>query len=324
MNFFLPFTIPPSPFKISYDSKVLLIGSCFSREIGDRMASSKFNVVQNPNGILYNPASIESAISSYIANKIYKEDELIEADGIYHSFQHHSSFSGLRKTEILDRINNSQKNVHHFLKNADVLIITFGTAYCYQWGESGDIVANCHKFPGQNFQKIFLEISTIENDYLKLIDDLKAFNPALKIVFTISPVKHIRDGVVENSQSKARLIESVHHIITNSQNTFYFPAYELVTDVLRDYRFFKPDLVHPNATATDFVFQKFCESFLEPETVSLQKEVSAIMEMVNHRPLFRESISHRRLIASLIIKIERLESLFPWIDFSKEKLLLID
>ena len=323
MDFFLPFIIAPFPFNISYQSKLLFIGSCFSREIGDRMASQKFTILQNPNGILYNPLSISNLIASYIEKRQYNQDELIQNDGIYHSFQHHSSFSGLEKGVILEKINDSQNNAHQFLQKADILIITFGTAFCYQSKSTGDIVANCHKLPGDKFFKRMLEIAEIEGTYLKLINQLKAFNPGLKILFTVSPVKHVRDGVVENMHSKARLIEAVHTIISKSQNTFYFPSYELVTEVLRDYRFYKADMVHPDTIATDFVYKKFCDSFMDPLSINIQKEVSAVLQMINHRPLFKESTTYQVFKNSLIKKIEQIESNFPFIDFSEEKTLLL-
>lgn len=318
MDFLLPFTISKFPFSISYNSKILLIGSCFSREIGDRMASLKFNVLQNPNGILYNPLSIEKAINSYIQNNVYTEDELVSVDGVYHSLQHHSSFSGIEKVSVVEKINRSQNNAHHFLKQADELIITFGTAFSYQIKSSGEIVANCHKIPPENFEKRLLEISEIENEFLDLVEKLNIFNPRLKIIFTISPVKHVRDGVVENMQSKARLIEAVHYIISKTHNTYYFPSYELVTEVLRDYRFYKEDLVHPNNSATEFVFEKFCDSFFDNETMTLKKEVESINRMINHRPLFEESESHKAFKLGLSQKIEELKNSFPGIDFLKE------
>lgn len=319
MDFFLPFTIPKFPFNISYHSKIFFIGSCFSREIGDRMATLKFNVVQNPNGILYNPQSIEKAISSYLLNRQFTDDDLINHNGIYHSPQHHSSFSGLDKEEVLAKINQSQSGAYHFLQGADILIITFGTAFCYQSERSGEIVANCHKMPADNFQKKLLEIEEIETSYLNLLGQLKKFNPRLKIVFTISPVKHVRDGLIENVRSKARLIEVVHSIISKSHDTFYFPSYELVTDVLRDYRFYKTDLVHPSSVATDFVFQKFCESFLDASTNILQNNIENILQMLNHRPRFRGSDDYNIFKKTLANKIERLKHDFPFIDFSEEK-----
>ena len=322
MDFFLPFTISNFPFKFSYKNKILLMGSCFSQEIGDRMASLKFDVAQNPNGILYNPISIANAISSYITNKTYCHTDLVHFNNIYHSFLHHSSFSGTDIHTVISKLNFSQNNGHLFLKNADVLIITFGTAFCYQLKDTGDIVGNCHKFPGGNFHKIMLDFSVIKKAYLNVIKDLKEFNPKLKIIFTISPVKHVRDGVVENVRSKARLIDVVHSIISQTDDTFYFPSYEIVTEVLRDYRFYKDDLVHPNNSAIDFVFQKFCGVFLDSESRILSKDIEEIVRMLNHRPHFEESINHHKFKNALLQKIKKLNEIYPQINFSKEKSLL--
>ena len=212
MDFFLPFHLPTLPFRISYNDKILLVGSCFSEEIGNRMNDLKFNVLQNPNGILYDPLSIADALHSYIENKPYKAESLFQLNGLWHSWQHHSIFSGLNLNEVLEKINGSQSEAHHFLKEANYLIITPGTAFKYKLKNTGEGVANCHKAPGANFEKTLLSTEQIISSSLSVLTDLEKFNPALKIIFTISPVKHVKDGVVENNRSKARLIEAVHAI----------------------------------------------------------------------------------------------------------------
>jgi hypothetical protein len=319
MEFFLPFQIQSFPFSISYRDKILFIGSCFSEEIGNKMEELKFDVLQNPNGILYDPISISDSLNSYMENKVYKEEDLFELNGLWHSWKHHSSFSGIDKEDVLKKINHSQNTAHQYLKQANFLIITFGTSFNYEIKNNHQNVANCHKAPSTFFNKKLLSVDEITSSILSALTALKLFNPALKIIFTISPVKHVRDGVVENNRSKARLIEAAHSIIEQKQNAFYFPSYELVTDVLRDYRFYKDDMVHPNEAAVNFVFEKFCESVLDVEATKIMKEIKNIIKAVNHKPFFKESEEHKKFVATQIKNISNMESDYPFIDFSKER-----
>ncbi|MEP6628059.1 MAG: GSCFA domain-containing protein [Ginsengibacter sp.] len=319
MDFFLPFHLPTLSFRISYNDKILLVGSCFSEEIGNRMNDLKFNVLQNPNGILYDPLSIVNALSTYIENKPYKTKNLFELNGLWHSWQHHSIFSGLNQNEVLEKINSSQSEAHHFLKEANYLIITLGTAFKYQLKNTGEGVANCHKAPAANFEKTLLSTEHIISSSLSLLTDLEKFNPALKIIFTISPAKHVKDGVVENNRSKARLIEAVHAIAEQKQSAFYFPSYELVTDVLRDYRFYKTDLVHPNDAAVNFVFEKFCDNLLDDSAKNIMEEINKILDAANHKPFAKESAAHQKFIATQIKNIQKIENDYPFINLSREK-----
>jgi hypothetical protein len=319
MEFFLPFQNPSFPFSISYRDKILFIGSCFSEEIGNRMEALKFDVLQNPNGILYDPISISDSLNSYIENKVYKEDDLFEWNGLWHSWKHHSFFSGIDKQDVLKKINHSQNTAHQFLKQAKLLIITFGTSFNYEIKSNQQNVANCHKAPSTFFNKKLLPANEIASHTLHALAALELFNPDLPIIFTISPVKHVRDGVVENNRSKARLIEAVHSIVEQKQNVFYFPSYEWITDVLRDYRFYKNDMVHPNETAINFVFEKFCESVLDVEATKIMKEIKDIIKATNHKPFFKESEAHQKFIAAQLKNISSIESDYPFIDLSKER-----
>ncbi len=319
MEFFLPFQVPSFPFKISYTDKILFVGSCFSEEIGNKMLKLKFDVLQNPNGILYDPISISDALFSYIENKPFEKENLFELNGLWHSWKHHSVFSGRDKMEVLQKINNSLKQAHAFLKQTKTLIVTFGTAFNYELKESFKNVANCHKAPSSFFIKALLPIEQIKADLLSVITALEIFNPELKIVFTVSPVKHLKDGVAENNRSKARLLEAVHLICDEKENVFYFPAYELVNDVLRDYRFYKDDLVHPNQTAINFVFEKFLHSFFDETTKELRKEMEKILSAVNHKPFVKESDAHQKFIGAQLQHIKKMAAEYPFIDLSKEK-----
>jgi hypothetical protein len=319
MEFILPFQIRSFPFKISYIDKILFIGSCFSEEIGNKMCDLKFDVLQNPNGILYDPISITDALFSYIEKKPFDEENLVELNGLWHSWKHHSVFSGVNKKEVLQKINTSINEGHFFLKEAKILIITFGTAFNYQLKNGSKNVANCHKAPSDLFIKKLLPIEEMKTDLLSVISALELFNSELKIIFTVSPVKHIKDGIVENNRSKSRLIEAALVVADEKENVFYFPAYELVTDVLRDYRFYKNDLVHPNATAIDFVFEKFSESLFDKHAKELRKEIEKIILAVNHTPFLKESEAHQKFIASQIQNIKMIEIRYPFLNLSKEK-----
>src|SRR6185312_9882900 len=223
MEFFLPFNIKDYPFKISYRDKILFIGSCFSEEIGNKLKELKFDILQNPNGILYDPLSISDSLFSYIENKPFDEENLFQFNGLWHSWKHHSIFSGTDKKEVLKKINASQSWTHAFLKEANFLIITLGTAFYYQLKDDNKNVANCHKAPATLFEKKLMPTEEIISEMLSVLTAIEVFNPGLKIIFTVSPVKHVRDGVVENNRSKARLIEAAHSICEQKQNAFYFP-----------------------------------------------------------------------------------------------------
>ncbi|HEY5370479.1 MAG TPA: GSCFA domain-containing protein [Hanamia sp.] len=319
MEFFLPFQIQTFPFQISYSDKILFIGSCFSEEIGNKLKELKFNILQNPNGILYDPLSISESLFSYIENNPFEEENLFELNGLWHSWKHHSSFSAQNKDDVLGKINTSQSGAHAFLKDADFLIITLGTAFYYRLKDNNENVANCHKASATIFEKRLLSVNDLVSDFLSLLTALEIFNPTLKIIFTVSPVKHVRDGVVENNRSKAKLIDAVHSISEQKENVFYFPSYELVTDILRDYRFYKNDLVHPNETAINFVFEKFCESLLNIESKNIMKEVKQIVSAANHKPFFKESEAHQTFITMQLKKIHKIEKAYSFLDLSKEK-----
>ena len=319
MEFFLPFKIQDYPFNISYGDKILFIGSCFSEEIGNKLKELKFDVLQNPNGILYDPLSISDSLFSYIENKSFDEENLFELNDLWHSWKHHSVFSGVNKKDVLKKINHSQNTAHTFLKEANFLIVTLGTAFNYHLKKSNENVANCHKAPADYFKKKLIPTDGIISEMLRALKAIDKFNPGLKIIFTVSPVKHVRDGVAENNRSKARLIEAAHSICEQKQNAFYFPSYELVTDVLRDYRFYKNDLVHPNETAINFVFEKFADSFLNASSKKIMEEIEKVLSAVNHKPFLKESEVHKKFVVSQLKIICDLEKNYPSLDLSKEK-----
>ncbi|HYJ63165.1 MAG TPA: GSCFA domain-containing protein, partial [Parafilimonas sp.] len=309
-------------------NKILLVGSCFTEHIGNFLSDVKFNVLQNPNGILFDPISVSSSLVSYIQNKQYKEEDLFYLNESWNSWQHHSRFSNIDKNACLKNINQSQNDAHTFLKEADWLIITLGSAFTYKlvtessfstpWRRAGDEVANCHKASAQTFTKHLNTIEEIITAFDSAIHQLFHFNNKLKIIFTISPVRHLRDGVVDNNRSKARLIEAVHHLINKFDRLYYFPAYELVIDVLRDYRFYDVDLAHPNYAATQFVLENFSSNCFDESTRELMEEIKKVMIAKKHKPFNAQSQLHKKFLEQQLVKTKRLQTEHPYLDLKKE------
>ncbi len=316
MEFILPFQIEPSKDKISYGQKILFLGSCFTEEIGNHFKNLKFDVLLNPNGILYDPISISSALASYIENKQYTADDLFSHDDLWHSWQHHSAFSGIDKHTVLQKMNQSQSQANSFLKTASWLIITLGTSYHYQLKNNKQPVANCHKAPAIFFDKRLISIDDIYFRISGVVKSLRQYNPALKIIFTISPVRHVRDGIIENNRSKARLIEATHSITEQNNDVFYFPAYELVIDVLRDYRFYKSDMVHANEIAVNYVFETFCSTYLDEAAKKIITELKALLNAMNHKPFQKESVAHKKFLKTQLERAQKINQAI--IDLTKE------
>lgn len=325
MNFMLDILLPKSEKQISHHHKILSVGSCFTEHIGSALSGLKFQVLQNPNGILFDPSSVCSSLISYIQNKQYTEDDLFLLNEVWQSWQHHGRFSGVDKGKVLAGINQSQKTAHHFLNEADWLIITLGSSFSYrlikgdtqQPGE-GLPVANCHRAPAQWFQKYLMPVSEIIGSLENTIHQLFQFNNNINIILTISPVRHIRDGVIENNRSKARLIEVVHHLVTKFPRLSYFPAYELVIDILRDYRFYSEDMVHPNYLATDYVLDKFLATYTSGETNVLIKQLKNLSIALSHKPSHPTTGAHQNFLKNNLEKVKTLQQQYPRIDFNKE------
>ena len=330
MEFQIPVNIPKPGKQITYQDKILLTGSCFTEHIGNTLEELKFSVLQNPNGILFDPVSVCRSLVSYIQNKRYTEEDLFELNEVWHSWQHHSRFSHINKKTALRIINESQQRAHEFLKEADWIIITLGSSFSYQltkFAESskalpsegfGEAVANCHRAPAQWFDKNLLKIdeiiSALDNCYHQLVN----FNPKLNIIFTVSPVRHIRDGVIDNNRSKARLIEAVHHIVNKFDGLYYFPAYELVIDVLRDYRFYDIDMVHPNYMATEFVLEKFAEIYINDESQQLMQDIKKIIIARKHKAFQPETKAHQQFLLSHFEKTKMLQEKYPFLNLKEE------
>jgi hypothetical protein len=318
MEFQLPISLGSLPQPIRYGDKILLMGSCFTEHIGEALRDWKFDTLQNPNGILFDASSVASGLVSYIQPRVYTAEDLVFLHELWQSWQHHSVFSGMDQEAVLAGINASQQRAHVFLREADWLIITLGSAFSYRLVDGGAAVANCHRAPGKAFVKHLMTIEEIQTALDGCLYQLFYFNPKLKILFTVSPVRHIRDGVVENNRSKARLLESVHHLTGKFDRLYYFPAYELVIDVLRDYRFYDIDMVHPNYPATQFVLEKFTEYGIEAAARPLMEEIRKLVTARRHRPLHPGTEAHRQFLRAHYEKTLLLSMQYPFLDLSQE------
>ncbi len=318
MQFMLQPNFPPLPRRLTYTDRIMLIGSCFTEHMYDRFEQHKFTVLQNPHGILFNPMSIVSALKSYIHGDIYEERELVYLNELWNSWDHHTRFSDQDKQIATEKINQSLRDASEFIRDADYLIITLGSAFQYFLKEHNRPVANNHRAPSGWFEKKLLEIDTITESLSDTIEELVNLNPKIRIILTISPVRHHRDGLIENNRSKARLIESVSRLCSSHSNVYYFPAYELVIDVLRDYRFYDIDMVHPNYPATEFVWEKFVELCIDPEIKPLMKEIQEITTAKKHRSRFPDTQAHRKFLNDFAGKTRRLSEQYPFLNLSEE------
>jgi hypothetical protein len=319
----------PKPFTelISHPQGLLLTGSCFTEHIGNSLAELKFNVLQNPNGILFDTLSVCRSLTSYIENQPVTETELFHLNELFHHWQYHSRYSHPNKEEALLLMNQSRRDSHAFLKTAAWVVLTLGSSFAYKLTAAGAAatgakaalaVANCHKAPAQWFEKYLIPIEEQVAALDNVMHRLRMLNPAIKIIFTVSPVRHIRDGVVENNRSKARLLEAVHHLVNKFEGLYYFPAYELVIDVLRDYRFYDIDLVHPNYAATGFVLEQFTRSCVDESTQKIMEAIRPVVMARRHKALHPQSLAHHQFLLAHLEKAKALQQLYPHLDLQEE------
>lgn len=318
MKWMTDITIKGPDQPVEYTDPLLLVGSCFTEHIGNRLQDLKFSVLQNPNGILFDPLSVCYSLNSYIEKKLYQPSDLFYYNELWQSWAHHSRFSGMDQEQVLANINQSQETAHVFLQSARWLVITLGSSFSYRLSENERDVANCHRAPAQWFHKrmgtIDETVAALDNTIYRLFH----FNPDLRIIFTVSPVRHLRDGIVENNRSKARLLEAVHHLVGKFNRLYYFPAYELVIDVLRDYRFYDIDLAHPNYQATEFVLEKFSRHFISSRAHPLMEQVQQVITARKHRAFQPHTEAHRLFLAGFAEKTVKLMEQYPFLDLSEE------
>lgn len=293
--------------KIDHSSNLFFIGSCFSENIGNKVKDQKINTIVNPFGVLYNPISIELCLESIINQRQFQKDDLNENNGLWFSFLHHSSFSNTDPIACLEKINSTIRSAYEHIKNADILFITYGTAMIYINKESNKPVGNCHKLPAKQFERKQLNVHEVIESQNRIIEMLLKINPDLQVVFTISPVRHLKDGLINNSQSKSLLNVAVHHQIAEKSNCHYFPAYEIQIDDLRDYRFYDEDLAHPNNMAVEYIMQYFSDTFYSDKTKGINTQVEKIVKAVNHRFLTNNKKEINSFVLAEIEKAKEIE-----------------
>jgi hypothetical protein len=308
-----------SDFKIKAFDSIFLIGSCFSTEMFLKLKRRKFDVLSNPYGVLFDTLSISRAIEDIKKNNEYKIDDLYKFKDTYLSWNHHSDFNDIESQNTLNKINNSISNANSFLKKSKVVIITLGSAFSYRLINENQFVANCHKYPQNHFEKVLVSIEEIENQLFNIINNLKSIQSEIQIIFTISPVRHLRDGVIENNKSKSRLIEALTRLQEKNEKFYYFPAYEIVMDVLRDYRFFDIDMAHPNYLATDIVFDYFKTLCIEEKDYDIIEEMNKLYIATQHHSKNPNSEEHKQFLKTYKEKIIQYQKLYSNIDFLNEK-----
>ena len=299
---------------IDYQSKILLLGSCFSENIGDKLSYFKFQSIQNPFGILFHPKAIENLITNTSNKKVYSSDDLIYQNEIWHSFDAHSSLSSASENELLNKLNVAISLTNKKIKEASHIVITLGTSWVYRYIEIDTIVANCHKIPQKKFLKELLSVSEISESLARSISLIKSMNSDAAVIFTISPVRHLKNGFIENTQSKSHLIAAIHTLV-NEQDVSYFPSYEIMMDELRDYRFYAEDMIHPNKTAINYIWRKFIDTWFSEETKSIMKEIDEIQKGLLHRPFHEDSKLHQQFLLKLEQKKSSLQERLPFINF---------
>lgn len=319
MKLQLDYTPPVLPAFIDHSQKITLIGSCFAEEMGRFLTDHQFNCLVNPNGILFNPMSIAFALESYIADQ-YPEKDLIKSEGLFRNLHYHGKLSHPDENVLRNELAASCHEAHEHLKNSHWLLITFGSAYVYRHLKSGQIVANCHKLPQAEFRKELLSVEEVVDRYTALFSSLNDLAPRLRIVLSVSPVKYIKDGLVENNLSKSILIQSVHELVKRHSCCSYFPAFELVNDVLRDHRFYAEDLAHPNEQAIRYAWNQFSESAFSDATKNLNKRIRSILNDASHKALHPGTEQHRAFQEAFLGKCESLEKEFPFLNFGKLKI----
>ncbi len=306
------------PYTLSHKDKVMVLGSCFAENTGLRMKESGFHVSLNPFGVLYNPASVGMAMYRMLANQPFLDEELVEFEGYFHSFSHHGSFSGTDRQLTLEHINESFNNAVLALQDTSCLMITFGTAWVYALPSTDQIVANCHKLPEDNFLRRRLSSDEIVFFYTELFEKIFELKPDLKVVFTVSPIRHWKDGVHENTLSKSILHLAIEDLCENFENITYYPAYELVMDDLRDYRFYAEDMLHPAPTAQRYIWDHFAESFFSKSTRETLRQVQQIRKAMQHKPFHPGDEAHVRFAKKNIAAIELLRISAPELILTEE------
>ena len=317
--FHLNYTPPKSDWKITHTDSIFSLGSCFAENMGALLEEKKFTVFTNPHGILFNPISISECIQNCLNGSESDASFFVERSQVWYSYQHHSQLYAASKLELQTQLDAISKQAQTALLQSNVLLVTFGSAYVYRHIETRRIVANCHKKTAALFKKELLSVTNIVSAWKTLITSLHQQLPHLKIVFTVSPVKHLKDGLQENNLSKSTLLLSINELILQTNNCYYFPAYELVNDDLRDYRFYKADMAHPNEQAVDYVWQKFSECYFSESTLQLNTALEKLNLAYRHKLLQPQSEESKHFKKMNLEICKSLKKMHPFLNLLKEE-----
>jgi len=309
-------SIPSPLLSVTYDDCLLTMGSCFAENIGGRLCRYGFDSDVNPFGILYNPFSIAASLERLLAGTPYDASELFQHNGLWHSYAHHGNFSDVTATGALDKINTRFAAAADRLPNCNVLLITFGTAWVYRRKGAETVVSNCHKVPEKEFERSRLSVDTIVAQWTPLLTKLKEMNPKMQVLFTVSPIRHWKDGAHENQLSKSTLLLAIDRLV-ESCGAVYFPAYELMMDELRDYRFYAADMLHPSEVAVDYIWERFVDCCFDKATRDTMREVEQIARAMAHRPLNPDSKEYARFCQQTLLRKERLLQRYPAIRLNR-------
>lgn len=302
-------------FPITYEDELLLLGSCFVTNLSEKLAYYQFRHTVNPFGVVFNPVSIEKLISRAINETLFTEADIFFFQEQWHCFEVHSQCSHSDKEVFLGVLNSALQTLSAALHRCSYFVLTLGTAWVYRHIETDTLVANCHKVPQRKFLKELLTVEEVIASLENIFVLLKEVNPEVKIVVTVSPVRHLKDGFAENARSKAHLISALHEIIEPRNKICYFPSYEIMMDELRDYRFYKEDMVHPNALAVSYIWERFADHWVADESKAVMKEVEVIQKGLQHRPFNPDSEAHIRFLNDLERKSRELRKVFPFFNF---------
>jgi hypothetical protein len=305
--------------QIEHYHNIITFGSCFAENISEYFEFHRFNILNNPFGVLYNPASILNSINLLKEGKQFAEADLFQDQDEWHSFFHHSDFSHHELETCLNKINNQIISTFEYLRKADFVIITFGTSFVFKSKSKNIIVSNCHKIPQKEFNRFRLTLEATTNYIMAIIESIQEMNRETNIIFTVSPVRHWRDGAVENHLSKSTLLLAIDEVLKSAERCSYFPSYEIVMDDLRDYRFYAADLLHPNKAATDYIWEKFTASYFSDKCLNLMNEIKSIAEAALHRPRNIESKTHQKFVKTQLRKIHELEQKFTHLNLANDK-----
>ena len=300
--------IKPSEKKIGYQDRILLLGSCFADNIGRKFEEHYFQTTVNPMGTLYNPTSIAEAVVLACSMSSISQAQIVEWDGMWHSMLHHGSFSHVDKDELIARCDSSINTLSESLKSSNVIIVTFGTAWVYEY--NGEVVANCHKIPAKEFVRRRLTVEDIIRTWQPIIEQMSDKH----WIFTISPIRHVKDGLHENQISKSILLQAVDSLISSSRGVSYFPSYEIMLDELRDYRFYAEDMVHPSEVAVNYIWQRFVETYMHSDVCNEMRVLHQLWRDRNHRFLHPDSQEAQAFVSHLQDKIRQLRKKYPWLE----------